>query len=559
MSDFNIFRDGGNTLLAGINSDPFREGVQQRRVDQADQLKREQVAYEMDRQRTYHTKLAEAMTANDPDRAAMLAYQYGDEKTGTGIGKVRQEQFTRAQGTNTTMANIVAGVARLPYEQRRAAIMSAAPMLTSMGRSAEEISAFDPTDENLAAVAGVDYTLKDRDANDVSVFEANTGRQTADTNRMVAENPQVVGQSLVTRDGKELFRSPDMKGFGMDQNVYEIPGTTSDGYTTTTTSSTGGTGQMSGLAGSNDPTFSAMVGAESNYRQTDRQGRPLTSSAGAMGIAQVMPGTAREMAQEMGIQFDEQRYRTDPKYNSALGYRYYTKMLQQFGGDRTKAVAAYNAGPGGVNRAMARATRAGNPDAWGQYLPAETRDYVQKVTRTTRQSQVQGQQQTTRNPRMIQQGVARPTRGGVAQDGGKPLPKNYADMFSQAAGTYRGFDASINSFKPGYGGNLVGGLENTAQGILGDRVGTQGQRDWWAAHYANDNVERHAIFGAALTSTEKQAWTNTTISPAMDDQQILTNLRRRRSVVQAVLKRQRNFLLAQGYSPAAIAALSEGL
>ncbi|UZK70754.1 transglycosylase SLT domain-containing protein [Sphingomonas sp. S1-29] len=546
MSGFNFMRDGGATLLAGVNNDAFREGVQQRQVDQDNQLKREQAVYENDRQRTYHTKLAEAMTANDPDRAAMLAYQYGDEKTGTGIGKVRQEQFTRAQGSNTSYANIVAGVAERPYAERRAALLSAAPMLTRMGISPAEIEAFDPTDQNIAALAGVDYTAKDRDANDVAVYGANTNRMDAQTKRMELSQPKVVGQnqSLVTPEGGELFRAPQYQSFGLDENVYVDPGTTSQGYTSNITSGARG----------GDATWGAMIGAESGGRQLDGQGRPLRSSAGAIGIAQVMPATAREVAGQMGIAWDEQRYRTDPAYNEALGRHYYDSMVKRFGGDIPKAVAAYNAGPAGVDRAMARAARSGG--SWTQYLPAETQAYVQKVTRN---SQVQGQRQTRPTPQLLQRGVPKPARGSSATDGGKPVPAKWADKFMDARNVYLGFDRAEKSFKPGFGGNVAGSAENLIQGVVGDRFGTPGQRDWWANHFSNDNKERHEIFGAALTGTEKAAWEATTISPSMSDEQIMRNLQRRREIVANKLKYQRRFLVAQGYSQTAIAALAEGL
>lgn len=117
---------------------------------------------------------------------------------------------------------------------------------------------------------------------------------------------------------------------------------------------------------------------------TDRRGNFLTSPKGAIGPAQVMPGTAPEAARLAGLPFDEKRYRSDPAYNKALGEAYYTKQLRDFGGDPIKAAAAYNAGPGsaksgrGVRGAMARAAKAGQADNWVAFLPAETRNYVAK-------------------------------------------------------------------------------------------------------------------------------------------------------------------------------------
>lgn len=129
--------------------------------------------------------------------------------------------------------------------------------------------------------------------------------------------------------------------------------------------------------------FRAMVGDKSpgagRFRGAEggtdsRTGRFLTSPAGAIGPAQVMPGTAREMAAELGIKFDEKRYKSDFGYNMMLGEAYFNKMLRTFGGDVAKAVAAYNAGPGGVNRAV----RKGGA-SWRNFLPDETKRYLVTV------------------------------------------------------------------------------------------------------------------------------------------------------------------------------------
>lgn len=81
-----------------------------------------------------------------------------------------------------------------------------------------------------------------------------------------------------------------------------------------------------------------------------------TSSAGAQGLMQLMPGTAKDLGVTDSM---------DPQQNMRAGVEYLAQMLQRFGGDPTTALAAYNFGPGNVAR--------GNP--W----PQETLDYVSKI------------------------------------------------------------------------------------------------------------------------------------------------------------------------------------
>jgi len=82
------------------------------------------------------------------------------------------------------------------------------------------------------------------------------------------------------------------------------------------------------------------------------------SRAGARGLMQLMPETARELG--VSDPFDIQE-------NIDAGARYLKKMLHMFSGDLEKALAAYNAGPGAVNRFA------------GQVPYTETRNYVARV------------------------------------------------------------------------------------------------------------------------------------------------------------------------------------
>lgn len=73
------------------------------------------------------------------------------------------------------------------------------------------------------------------------------------------------------------------------------------------------------------------------------------AGGGAFGIMQVLPDTARRMAQKLGVPFDANRLRTDRTYNEQIGTAYLSELLDRYGGDTFLAVTAYHAGEGNVD------------------------------------------------------------------------------------------------------------------------------------------------------------------------------------------------------------------
>jgi hypothetical protein len=101
------------------------------------------------------------------------------------------------------------------------------------------------------------------------------------------------------------------------------------------------------------------------------------SSAGAYGLMQLMPATAKLMARRTGEPFKYNRQLTDPSLNIKLGSEYLGRMLRRYENNRIFASAAYNAGPSNVDRWI-------NPelplDVWIETIPfTETRNYVKNV------------------------------------------------------------------------------------------------------------------------------------------------------------------------------------
>lgn len=98
-------------------------------------------------------------------------------------------------------------------------------------------------------------------------------------------------------------------------------------------------------------------GEMSGGQQFDSTGQPLTSPKGALGVAQVMPGTGPDAAKLAGEEWDPTRLATDQAYNDKLGKAYYAQQIKEFG-DPVTAAAAYNAGPQRVRDALAGTTAA---------------------------------------------------------------------------------------------------------------------------------------------------------------------------------------------------------
>ena len=118
-------------------------------------------------------------------------------------------------------------------------------------------------------------------------------------------------------------------------------------------------------------------------RQESQFDKQIVSHAGARGLMQLMPGTAREQAGKLGLGYNPASL-NDPSYNIMLGSGYFQRMLDYYGGSYPLAVAAYNAGPGNVNKWIAANgdPRMAGSDMlrWIEQIPIfETRNYVQRV------------------------------------------------------------------------------------------------------------------------------------------------------------------------------------
>lgn len=128
--------------------------------------------------------------------------------------------------------------------------------------------------------------------------------------------------------------------------------------------------------------FKALV--DSVIKQESAGQVDAVSPKGALGIMQLMPDTARQMAQELGVNFNLGRLTRDADYNKQLGSAFLSKLLERYDGEQALAVAAYNAGPARVDEWL---ERHGDPrigdisvSAWVRQIPfKETREYTSKI------------------------------------------------------------------------------------------------------------------------------------------------------------------------------------
>jgi soluble lytic murein transglycosylase len=130
-----------------------------------------------------------------------------------------------------------------------------------------------------------------------------------------------------------------------------------------------------------DPEDALVLGI---IRQESAFSVTAISSAGARGLMQLMPSTAKHVAKQEGLKYDEKKLTRDPGYNIRLGSAYLQELIDRFRGSYILAIAGYNAGP---SRSVEWIRTFGDPrDAdvdvidWIESIPfSETRNYVQRV------------------------------------------------------------------------------------------------------------------------------------------------------------------------------------
>lgn len=119
--------------------------------------------------------------------------------------------------------------------------------------------------------------------------------------------------------------------------------------------------------------IAAVIKTESNFNSK------AVSSKGAVGLMQLMPDTAKWIAEQMG----EKNFKTEdlynPETNIALGSWYLANLQKEFKGDAIIVLAAYNGGRGNVKKWLEKKNWTGEHKTLDQIPFPETRQYVRKV------------------------------------------------------------------------------------------------------------------------------------------------------------------------------------
>ena len=147
------------------------------------------------------------------------------------------------------------------------------------------------------------------------------------------------------------------------------------------------------------------------------------SHAGARGLMQLMPSTAKTTAKELKVKYSRSNLTTDPDYNIKLGSAHLAHLLDQFNGSYVLALGAYNAGAPRVRQWLAAHgdPRSAEVDVinWIEMIPlAETRNFVQRVLEALRiyRQRLDGTQIT----QSIESDLERARHSGAAETTSQP-------------------------------------------------------------------------------------------------------------------------------------------
>lgn len=328
------------------------------------QQRAQQQAYVFDRgkqQDQARPQLVQQARQGNFNSAQDAALGGGDFDLAKVIGGMREDQLQQFQQQADLIGNLTPQLKAIPAEQR-ASVGAAA--LSRAGFTPEQLASMDWSD------AGLDMQ-----------YQLSAAGKAMVAARLKQQEARVVGDggALVNGTGQVLYenqKAPEWQFDGESGSWLQKPGTGANGggrfsppgsYATPGYGDGIREGQMGGGGGPLSAMTAITAQSESGNRDYLPNGRLVTSSAGAQGAMQTMPSTQGDPGYGVAPVRDG-----SVGEKNRVGREYLAAMVQKYG-DPQKAWAAYNAGPGRVDRAIQQ-----NGDNWLAALPAETRNYVAK-------------------------------------------------------------------------------------------------------------------------------------------------------------------------------------
>jgi hypothetical protein len=161
-------------------------------------------------------------------------------------------------------------------------------------------------------------------------------------------------------------------------------------------------------------------------------------------------------------------------------------------------------------------------------------------------------------------GEARPVTGpdgkplGPKEAMAKPLPQSVLKQITEARDNATTIDRLSASFKPEYAGKGLLGLGADMQLSASGNLGVDKDSvEWWKNYRKQaELVERHALFGAALTPTEQGSWRSADIAPGLDAAVVARNLATRNELAKKVFENTQRDLVDAGHNEERIGAIA---
>lgn len=276
----------------------------------------------------------------------------------------------------------------------------------------------------------------------------------------------------------------------------------------------------------NDTIFDALVQQESSGNGMAK------SDQGALGSTQMLPGTAQEMANKLGIPYQPAMLQSNTPeaiaYQHKLGRAYFDEGLEKYGGDVAKALMYYHGGP--------------DEKQWGP----KTKAYVGQVL--SQLPKVMQGIPSGNLPALIHAsnantpGVHGGLFGVTPVDSGKAVNPTYTKQLEAGAESMSSLLDLSNTFKAEHFGKIAdtaGRIDNWMGEHVGHGVGSNADTvNWWKQYDSMNNIVRNQLFGAALTQQEKALWDRSVINTGTDPKVAAKNLDQQVKILRRAMERR---------------------